>query len=423
MKISIASLLLSAFVALTFDSQGEETPAAPTNEWVLHVYDLNPLLKNGKKGEVDLDLKDVHSRALINILKDSTGTANWKADDASIVELNGLIYVTQRESVHARLKQVMSALISELDAQRSKNGGVEAPKAGDDWSLHVYDLRPLAESTQQYENVFAISGRTEKNEDQKVEDTIKETMSLLTDATGPENWTASEAVMHENRGRLFVTQRESIHTRIRQVLAALEKEKKAQVRVQVRIVKSSAVDMAPLSTAELNELVSKAGPGADVNQTQVSCYNGEYVVTFGGREEPYIETFIANTEGGGNVSGVREAAGSPIMEGLSAVLRPLILSDGSVELTLRLVMLDKVSFRKLTSFERMLADSTKVMDLSTVSKDTTAELFRLPSRDASHLSTQVVVPKGKWALAGTFKAPDDEKRLSHVFVSAEVAAP
>ena len=36
----------------------------------------------------------------------------------------------------------------------------------------------------------------------------------------------------------------------------------------------------------------------------------------------YAESFVANTEGGGNVSGFREASGSPINEGLQLFIIP-----------------------------------------------------------------------------------------------------
>lgn len=319
---------------------------------------------------------------------------------------------------------------SELKADANKN----------EWVFHVYDLNPLIEEVPQYEDIYFRSRDFRSPENKKEDLNVDALIDVLKDATGPENWMADQATLRVPtarviKGMLYVNQQESVHTRIRQVLSALVREKKTQVRVQVRIVKSTGLDRTQLSTLELIELVAKAGADADANQTQVVCYNGQSAVTFGGREESYMETFVANTEGGGNVSGAREASSSPILEGLTAIVRPLIVADsGSVELTLRLVLINNVSFRKLAAFEResldlvqsllIPGDSPKSGSLKTnLSDNDHAELFRMPSRESSRLLTQVVVPKGKWVLAGTITGPAKDKKLLHVFVSAEVVEP
>jgi hypothetical protein len=160
-----------------------------------------------------------------------------------------------------------------------------------------------------------------------------------------------------------------------------------------------------------------------------------------------MESFVANTEGGGNVAGAREAAGSPIPEGLAIIVRPLIAPErGNVELTLRLNLVSNISFRKPTIADKLVvemanvpveprnpatpkvdktekADKPDKPDKPDKSENDRVDLFGMPIREASRLMTQVVAPKGKWVLAGTIRTPPEEKKLLHVFVSAEIVEP
>lgn len=303
-------------------------------------------------------------------------------------------------------------------------GELKAEPGKDEWTFHVYDLSALTTPVPQFVNPGTLSPARANQPESFDSDAF---ISLLKQSTGLKNWTSETATIREFGGQLLVSQRDEIHTRIGQALTALIKEKRTQVRIEIRLLKSSkGVEQPLLSATEINELITKLGPDAEVNRTQVVCYNKQCAMTFGGREETYLEDFIANNAGGGTVAGLREASGSPLLEGLTTNVIPSILWDsGNVELTLRISLVSNVSFRKLTLLEKMLVDAKAAARQgaeATPKKltDDEHDLFRIPHRDASRLGTQVVVPKCKWMLAGTVTTAEKEKNLLHVFVYAEV---
>ncbi|HYF48338.1 MAG TPA: hypothetical protein VEJ63_02970 [Planctomycetota bacterium] len=419
MSARICGLLLMWMFTTLVQGQAE---APKPDESVLHVYDLRPLLKPGAKQDVDFEMRDVHIRSIVSMLKEATGSEkDWGGPDVAFREINGMLYVKQRESVHSKLRQTLATLFKELEVV-----GVIAPKeepkkevaAGVDWTLQVYDLRLLLDSVPQVDTVYAMVP-LDRYTDQKAEKPIAELINLIKESTGQSNWTAAEAVIRESKGRFYVTQREPVQRRIRQIVTELQKQKRTPLNIQVRIVNlSDSVAASQFSPQEFEELMARAGAGAEVARAQLHAADGQSTGTFSGREQSYLESFVANTEGGGNVAGVREANGSPLFEGLSVLIRPLVSPErDSIDLTLRTALVGNITYRKLTLSERLGMEMARVPEKAGEDR---ADLFAPPSRDVSRVLTQVHVPKGKWVLAGTVNSPADPKKLLHVFVSAQV---
>ncbi|MCZ7647638.1 MAG: hypothetical protein M5U26_20670 [Planctomycetota bacterium] len=148
---------------------------------------------------------------------------------------------------------------------------------------------------------------------------------------------------------------------------------------------------------------------------ELVCYNAQSAVAYSGREHSFVESVSTGGEGY-FINGVREAVGSPLLEGLSVIVRPLILpGDKEIEVTLRLSNTSRVSFRKPTVLEKVAMEMAHVPvhlpDPMNPDQEREvqerAELFSIPNRDATRVGTQVVVPKGEWTLAGKLVSPDD----------------
>jgi type IV pilus assembly protein PilQ len=76
------------------------------------------------------------------------------------------------------------------------------------------------------------------------------------------------------------------------------------------------------STNALLELVRNKTSGRVIQAPQLIALDNEEATIQVGELVRYAETFVANTEGGGNVSGFREAAGSPIKLGTQLLIIP-----------------------------------------------------------------------------------------------------
>jgi hypothetical protein len=320
----------------------------------------------------------------------------------------------------------------------------DAEKGTNEWALHAYDLRLLIDNLPQFDNPISTSGRTERDKNE-----AEEMIAMIKAATDLTNWAPDEAAIREVRGMVYINQRESVHAHIRQILAELVKEKKRQVRIQVRVIKCVEPAKTQFTTPEFDDFAAKEGVDSQIAVAQVVCYNGHNAIAYGGREQSYLESFVANTEGGGNVAGAREAAGSPLLEGLTFGVRPLIAPDGkNVELTLRVNLINHLNFRKPTVSDALAIEMANVpvkkpapLKLSETPKPDAAkkeeskpepperldqdriELFGMPIRDSGRILTALQVPRGKWVLAGSFQSPPEEKKPLCVFVKAEVEEP
>jgi hypothetical protein len=217
-----------------------------------------------------------------------------------------------------------------------------------------------------------------------------------------------------------------VQTQLRQAMTELIKKKRTQIRVQIHILKAAGPMKPQLGAAEFNDVTAREGSDATVYRTEILCYSGQNAVAGGGRDQPYLETFCASTEGGGSVSGVREAAGSPLQEGLTAIVRPVVTPDGNVDLSLRLALVNNLSWHRPTIEDHMAMDMAKLpvekksadAKGEKIDEDRTA-LFSLPARDSSRLLTSFVAPRDAWVLAGAVQSPPEEKKLLYVFVKAE----
>lgn len=76
------------------------------------------------------------------------------------------------------------------------------------------------------------------------------------------------------------------------------------------------------STNALLQLVRNKTSGRVIQAPQLIALDNEEATIQVGELVRYAETFVANTEGGGNVSGFREAAGSPIKLGTQLLIIP-----------------------------------------------------------------------------------------------------
>ncbi len=115
----------------------------------------------------------------------------------------------------------------------------------------------------------------------------------------------------------------------------------------------------------------------------------------------YAESFVANTEGGGNVSGFREASGSPINEGLQLFIIPHVTGPEN-----NIIMTAIPKTEELVNFEEFAGPDGIVL--------------RLPQTRQRIIVTKNLLRNGETAVMGGLRTDRETRNQNHVPVFSQI---
>lgn len=261
---------------------------------------------------------------------------------------------------------------------------------------------------------------------------------MIRQRVSPDQWDAALGTsIEEMGGKLVIAQYPSLHTSISHLLKSLSSSVKAQVVVRALLIPSAEIpDETFFDLNELNKTFGGNAAAQAISTPRMVCFNHQRAHIVSGTEINTVRSIDINGD-------TFDPAIGTLIDGMVFDVSPTLSDDhSSVDVDLRVTLnanvkrnpkvLGVAPTANLRAIDVLpQADSTTTNKDGSTSGRTVNQMLNsqyaigmevdTPSMDSAVVRTEVVIPSGKWILAGTMNNTDTKsaKKNLLLFVSAE----
>lgn len=316
----------------------------------------------------------------------------------------------------------------------------EAPK--EEVELRIYDVSELTSSNPDYPGPDGslISNTVEGAPVQgqpapRAVPTCASISDMIRQRVSPDQWDAALGTsIEEMGGRLVIMQRPAIHSVVNHLLKVFTGAARAQVVVKALMIPSADIpDQTFFESDGLNKLFGGDASTHAIAAPRLVCFNKQRAHVVSGTEVNCVRDLDVNGD-------THDPVIATLIEGIVFDVTPILSDDRStVDIDLRVTMNANVkrnpkvlgvspaaNLRAVAPLQEVENGAAKDAAARTVNQMMNAQYVAgiemdTPSMDNGAIRTDVVIPSGKWILAGTMNNLDAKsaKKNLLVFVSAE----